>query len=257
MSTHILVTNSKGGCGKTTVATNLAVGLQAQGKEVVLWDYDIQGSSLLWSHNRTAASEENLQIRPLKAVACNSSKPGKETLSFQRYKYESAPFIIIDATAGKIPGSELERLIRISDIFIVPTMNSSFDIKATERFLTGLLTHRLYRSRPRPIGLLENRSIGGRDTSDGFLSFLACIDIPKIAELKDSPIYQEAADAGLGIAEMGNTRAGQREYKSWKQVLAWVENQGNEESRKPRRKAPRSASNASFRKEALPGREAG
>ena len=257
MSTHILVTNSKGGCGKTTVATNLAVGLQVQGKEVVLWDYDIQGSSILWSHNRITASEENPRIKPLKVVACNSSKPGKETLSFQRYKYESAPFIIIDATAGKIPDSELERLIRISDMFIVPAMSSSFDIKATERFLTGLLTHRLYRSKPRPVGLLENRSIGGRDTSDGFLSFLACIDIPKIAELKDSPIYQEAADAGLGIAEMGDTRAAQREYKSWKQVLAWVENQGTEESRKPPRKAPRVPGSASSSEIALTKREAG
>ena len=257
MSTHILVTNSKGGCGKSTVATNLAVGLHVQGKEVVLWDYDTQGSSVLWSHNRMTASEENSRIKPIKAVACGPNKTGKATLSFQRYKYESAPFIIIDATAGKIADSELERLIRISDIFIVPTMNSSFDIKATERFLTGLLTHRLYRSRPRPVGLLENRSIGGCDTSDGFLRFLACIDIPKIAELKDSPVYQKAADAGLGIAEMEDTRASQREYKSWKQVLAWIENQVIEESRKPPRKAARSADSASTSENALTTREAG
>ena len=62
MSTHILVTNSKGGCGKTTVATNLAVGLQVQGKEVVLWDYDIQGSSILWSRNRMTVSYTHLTL---------------------------------------------------------------------------------------------------------------------------------------------------------------------------------------------------
>ena len=256
MSTHILVTNSKGGCGKTTVATNLAVGLHNQGKEVVLWDYDPQGSSVLWSHNRIIASEENSRIKPLKAVACSSNKTGKETLSFQRYKYESAPFIIIDATAGKISDSELERLIRISDIFIVPTMSSSFDIKATEKFLTGLLTHRLYRSRPRPVGLLENRSVGGRETSDGFLSFLACIDIPKIAELKDSPVYQKAADTGLGIAEMGETRAAQREYRAWKQVLTWIGNQLIEEPRRPPRKASRSTGSAASSADALATKEA-
>tara|TARA_A100001011_G_scaffold311096_1_gene328023 strand:+ start:175 stop:498 length:324 start_codon:yes stop_codon:yes gene_type:complete len=106
------------------------------------------------------------------------------------------------------------------------------------------------------VGLLENRSVGGCETSDGFLSFLACIDIPKIAELKDSPVYQKAADTGLGIAEMEETRAAQREYRAWKQVLTWIRNQLIEEPRKPPRKASRSNSSAASSADAVATKEA-
>ena len=41
---NILVVNSKGGCGKTTVATNLAAAYANDEKQVALFDCDRQGA---------------------------------------------------------------------------------------------------------------------------------------------------------------------------------------------------------------------
>ena len=40
--------NTKGGCGKTTVATNLSSYCAAQGYGTALFDYDRQASSIRW-----------------------------------------------------------------------------------------------------------------------------------------------------------------------------------------------------------------
>ena len=45
----ILIASPKGGCGKTTVATNLAAFYAVAGRETVLIDCDRQGSSLHWA----------------------------------------------------------------------------------------------------------------------------------------------------------------------------------------------------------------
>ena len=49
---HITVLNSKGGCGKSTIATNLAVYFALEGAEVVLADFDPQRSCLDWLEAR-------------------------------------------------------------------------------------------------------------------------------------------------------------------------------------------------------------
>ena len=52
---HIMVLNSKGGCGKSTLATNLASYFAAEEElKVALADYDPQGSSLDWLQRRPA-----------------------------------------------------------------------------------------------------------------------------------------------------------------------------------------------------------
>ena len=45
---RIIVINTKGGCGKTTIATNLASLYAGQGFVTALMDYDPQGSSTRW-----------------------------------------------------------------------------------------------------------------------------------------------------------------------------------------------------------------
>lgn len=50
----ILVANPKGGCGKSTLATNLAGYYAGQGKRVLLADADRQRSALSWLSRREA-----------------------------------------------------------------------------------------------------------------------------------------------------------------------------------------------------------
>ncbi|MGD8547896.1 MAG: ParA family protein, partial [Thiohalophilus sp.] len=71
---HIMVLNAKGGCGKSTIATNLASYYAYElGKQVTLADFDPQGSSMAWLKARPekypeihgiAAWQEN--VRPPK-----------------------------------------------------------------------------------------------------------------------------------------------------------------------------------------------
>ncbi|MEP2436246.1 MAG: ParA family protein, partial [Roseibium sp.] len=58
----ILVVNSKGGCGKTTLATNLATSFAARGADVALADADRQKSSLEWVKRRSKS------MAPIKAL---------------------------------------------------------------------------------------------------------------------------------------------------------------------------------------------
>ena len=48
----ILCMNPKGGCGKTTIATNLAVAYANRGQDVALLDNDPQAASTFWGEQR-------------------------------------------------------------------------------------------------------------------------------------------------------------------------------------------------------------
>ncbi|MEO7558429.1 MAG: ParA family protein, partial [Gammaproteobacteria bacterium] len=48
----IMVLNAKGGCGKSTLATNLASYYADQGLPTALADFDPQGSSMDWLAER-------------------------------------------------------------------------------------------------------------------------------------------------------------------------------------------------------------
>ena len=87
---HILVLNSKGGSGKSTIATSLAAYYASRDEKVALVDYDRQGSSLEWLERRP-------DNRP--------SITGVAGFNEASAKYRNTDVVIIDAR--RVPGPGL------------------------------------------------------------------------------------------------------------------------------------------------------
>lgn len=120
----IAVTNLKGGVGKTTIATNLAVAYASQGKDVCIIDTDLgQQSSMEWSGNR---SEDRKRI----SVFGISIKQLNKEAENLRKRFD---IVIIDGTPQL---SELaDRTILASDILLIPLTPSIYDFRGFENFL--------------------------------------------------------------------------------------------------------------------------
>ena len=82
---HIMVMNAKGGCGKSTLATNIASYFADEGYSVALADYDPQRSSLDWLDRRPANRPEIASVVGFKDGLRRAPR--------------SADFVIIDAPA--------------------------------------------------------------------------------------------------------------------------------------------------------------
>ena len=83
----ISVLNPKGGCGKTTISTNLARALHDRGHSVLIVDSDPQGSARDWH----AANEDN----PIELVALDRPNNVK-TLASMAANYD---YVVIDGAA--------------------------------------------------------------------------------------------------------------------------------------------------------------
>ena len=224
---RVLVINGKGGCGKTTIATNLAVAYACAGKKVALMDNDPQGSSTYWAGLR----DEDLP--PIEIVAKHERPSMYQTQAFHHRLSSDVEMIIIDGHSNA-RGRDLESLLRQTDAILVPILPSSIDIRAGGQFLTDLLTHRLYRAAPRPVGVIANRVQPNTETHDKLMNFLGCLDVPAVAQFRDSPVYTDAAEIGQGVVDMVDCRAARKETAQWKQLTNWLDEAIEPTSRQPK-----------------------
>lgn len=189
----ILVVNTKGGCGKTTVATNLAVALAAQGKSVALADADRQRSSLAWTKRR-----------PGNLPAIKGMDWTKTDAIGQKQKALDA--IVIDGPGGL--RSELAKtLISEATNIIVPVLPSVFDWDATIKFLSGIADIKRVRKGKAEIHLVANRT-NPRSTQVGELEKkLAESGYPVNSRIADRVIYAKYAATGTGLFDFTDKRS--------------------------------------------------
>lgn len=213
---RILVINSKGGCGKTTIATNLAVAYAASGLRVALVDSDAQGSSAHWAAQRVPGLPT---VSIIRALEC-----GADSWPLHELAPPVTDRLIVD---GQTVDNEsgLQRLIAQADVILVPILPSSIDIRVGSQFMTRLLTHRRFRATPRSLGVLANRVQPNADTHVKLKHFLGCLGQPVVATFRDSPVYSEAIETGQGVVDMLDSRAARKETPAWRELAAWIDAQ--------------------------------
>jgi chromosome partitioning protein len=201
----ILILNSKGGCGKTTLATNLASYYASKGSSVVLADFDPQGSSLAW----LAARGENQP--PIGGLAA-----WKAPLWVPR----ATETVIMDMPAG-LRGKPLTRLMRRAQTVIIPVLPSPMDMRAAADFIQALLAEHRRAGLPTKLALMANRVRENSRAYDNLDEFLSAIKLPFITHLRENQNYLTAAERGVGIFELGVASAA-TDVEQWQPLIKWL-----------------------------------
>ena len=181
----ILVLNSKGGSGKTTIATNLASFYASIGKQVALVDLDSQESSIGWLKARSSAKP------PITGIKGYGIKVKR-----------GVDYKIIDAPAG-LQGAALTKVLNMAESVIIPVLPSPTDMRAAGDFIKNIKKHSRVVKKKSKIALVANR---GRDYTNIYWEldeFLEGQKIPFLTMVRDSQNYIRGAEKGLGIYEMG------------------------------------------------------
>ncbi len=212
----ILVINSKGGCGKTTMATNLASYFVTQDLATALMDFDPQGSSIRWLNQRPKSGPFIYGVH----VASRTNNTGV-TRSFQMRVPPETERMIIDAPAG-VTGHELRDFIHLVDTIIVPVLPSSIDIHAVTRFIEELLVIGKVRQKGINVAVVANRARKNTLTYKSLERFLKTLKLPFITTLRDTQNYVHAAERGIGIHEMWDKRTDSDKLQ-WRPLTRWLE----------------------------------
>jgi len=212
---RIIVTNAKGGCGKTTIATNIASHYAQQGKTVRLFDHDSQGSSLSWIARRPQ------EVKPIVGVDASRNFDHRLTRSWQLRVPPETDVALIDSPAGT-DILELTTLFQQNDSVLIPVLPSPIDIHATAHFIKELLTTGGARKRMIRLAVIANRVRKNTLQYHALERFLFSLQIPFITSLRDTQLYAKAIELGLGVQEVPSPR-NRTDREQWAPVFRWLE----------------------------------
>jgi chromosome partitioning protein len=217
---RILIANAKGGCGKTTIATNIASHYASQNLNVRLFDHDSQGSSLAWIDRRSL--DENSQAENMiHGVNASKSSDHRLTRSWQLRIPPETDVAIIDTPAG-VDMSELAALFQTNDSVLIPVLPSPIDIHATAHFIKELLTTGQVRKQMIRVAVIANRVRKHTVMYHSLERFLFSLNIPFISSLRDTQLYTKAIEEGVGVQELKSNRA-KIDKEQWAPIIRWLE----------------------------------
>ncbi len=212
---RIAVMNTKGGCGKTTVATNLASYCASRGCGTVLRDYDRQASSTRWLKARSGG------YAFIHGIAAFEPPREGTTRAWQMQIPAGTRYVITDTPAG-YSEFDIEDRVAEADVILIPVLPSSIDISSTADFIRDLLLVGKARALNKRLAIISNRTRIHTKALEKLDRFLQSLDIPVIARLRDTQHYVNAAEKGIGVHEL-QERDAQKDTAAWRELLDWLE----------------------------------
>jgi chromosome partitioning protein len=212
----ISVLNLKGGVGKTTIATNLAVTLAHQGKDVCLIDTDIeQKSSSDWHGKRSS------ELPSMTVVAATTPSQIGDTTRKLALKYD---VVILDGTPHV--GEITDRAILVSDLVLIPLEPSIYSLDAFHNFyqnLVYLMKKRAMLNEKLNVSILINKVIQNTTVSRDILEALKDYELTILkTRLVNRTAYVKSAEEGKGVVEWKDETA-KTEFESLtKEILEFL-----------------------------------
>jgi len=205
----ILVSNIKGGVGKTTISTHLAAAFANAGHHTILAEMDKQKSALGWLRQRPVAATPIHGEDWTKSLGKVPEGPGR---------------LVIDVPAAMKP-KDVEELVRIADMVVLPLLPGAFDEAATERFLRKLDELKSIRKNKVPVAIIGNRLRPRTKAADRLDLFLSGVGHQVVARLRDSQLYPDLASEGLSLFDLKTKRVVEAKA-DWEPLLRFIEGNG-------------------------------
>ena len=225
----IVVINPKGGCGKTTLSTNLAAYYANKGPIPAVMDCDPQGSCMTW-----------IDRRPVDRPAIHGIAAYKRTMqatrSWQLRVPNETTNLIVDSPAS-LSHDDLREITRDASSILVPVLPSSIDIHAASRCIADLLLVAKVDRRDRKLAVVANRTRKNTKSYAKLMRFLDSLGIPIIAVLRDSQNFVHAAEEGIGICELQPYRVKKDIEHSTRSSSGWTAGRNAVTARPKRRRA--------------------
>jgi chromosome partitioning protein len=191
---HVVSTvHSKGGCGKSTIAINVARALQLRGLDVAVLDTDKQSTAQNW---RASGSDELLPVFGVDKPSNLQSTARSLTGAFD--------LAVIDG------GAHLQEMhaamIKASDLVLIPIQPSPGDIWPTETIVELVRTRQEVAGSPEAAFVVNRRKQGtrlGQSTEETLKQF----ELPIWEGTVDRVAYAEALGQGISVVESGDEKA--------------------------------------------------
>ena len=204
----VLVASSKGGAGKSTLATHLAAQSALEGLRTALVDADPQASSTRWAQRRAGLDSAVLAL------------DGTRHKGWRRQVPDDTQRVVIDAAAGAM-AQDLEPFLQSVDAVLVPIVPSTIDIEATVPFLDSLARHPRVRKGELRVGLVANKLKPWTNVSQQALDLLGRWPYPVVAQLRDSQAYVVTTALGKSLFDYHSAQV--RDHQSdWSSLLKWL-----------------------------------
>ena len=210
----IVVLNPKGGCGKTTLATNIVSYYARRGPMPAVMDCDPQGSTMSWLDRRDASRP------PIHGIAAYK-KTMQATRSWQLRVPNETTNLVVDSPAS-LDRENLREITRDATSILVPVLPSAIDIHAASRCIADLLLVAKIDRRDNKLAVVANRTRHNTRSFDKLMRFLDSLGIPIVAVMRDSQNFIHATEHGIGIADMQPYRV-RKDVEQLEKIIEWLD----------------------------------